>query len=67
MTRQCFTREEAAEACGVSVDFFDEWIRPELKVIRKGRRVLIPASEVERWVERNAVRVFNLVCWRAAA
>jgi excisionase family DNA binding protein len=67
VTRQCYTREEAAAALGVSVDFFDEHVRPEIKVIREGRRVLIPASEIEKWIDRNASTALGLFCMEAAA
>jgi hypothetical protein len=46
--------EEAAAALGVSIDHFDRHIRPELKLIRRGRVVLVPVREVERWAEQNA-------------
>ena len=39
---------EAAEALGVSPDYFDEHIRPELKLVRRGRLVLVSLSELER-------------------
>ena len=48
---------EAAEMLGVSRDFFDEHIKPELRIIRRGpRKILIPTHELERWVERSAAR-----------
>jgi excisionase family DNA binding protein len=44
------TREEAAKRCRVSLGTFDEHIRPALRVKRVGARVLIPESEVARWI-----------------
>lgn len=42
---------------GVSRDYFDEHIKPELRIVRDGARmVLIPVAELVRWVERNAAR-----------
>ena len=42
---------------GVSRDFFDEHIKPELRIIRKGSKtILIPVLELERWVDRSAAR-----------
>jgi hypothetical protein len=46
---------------GVSVDFFDEHVRPELRVVRRGRRVLVPVRELERWLDREACRVLDEV------
>jgi hypothetical protein len=47
---------EAAEALGVSPDYFDEHIRPELKLIRRGRLVLVSLRELERWASANETR-----------
>ena len=45
---------ESASALGVSRDYFDEHILPELRIIRRGRRILIPLTELERWLDRSA-------------
>lgn len=52
--RLALTPAEAAQAIGVSRDFFDEHVKPELRVVRRGRLVLIPTRELERWLEREA-------------
>ena len=40
---------------GVSRAYFDEHVKHELRIIRRGpRTVLIPVAELVRWVERNA-------------
>lgn len=52
--RFALSREEAAEALGVSVDFLDEHVLPDLRVVRVGRRKLIPVKELERWIADNA-------------
>lgn len=42
---------------GVSRDFFDEHIKPELRIIRRGSKtILIPVVELERWVDKSAAR-----------
>jgi len=46
--------EEAAEALGVSDDFFRANIAPELRAVRRGRIKLYAISEVERWLTENA-------------
>ena len=57
--RLTLTPHEAAEALGVSRDFFDEHVKRELRVVRRGRLVLVPVRELERWVDVNAARVLD--------
>ena len=57
--RVALTVPESAAALGVGVDFFNENIRPELKVIRRGSKRLVPVSELQRWAEENAERVLG--------
>lgn len=52
--RLALSPEEAARVLGVSRDYFDEHILPELRIIRRGRRILIPLTELERWLDRSA-------------
>jgi hypothetical protein len=52
--RLALTKVEAAEALGVSVDFLEQHVMPELRVIRRGRRRLIPVLELERWIDESA-------------
>jgi excisionase family DNA binding protein len=48
---------EAAEMLGVSRDFFDEHIKPELRIVRLGSKtIMIPVAEIERWLDRSAAR-----------
>ena len=44
---------EAAASLGVSRDFFDEHVLPQLRVVRKGRKVLVAVAELERWLSRE--------------
>jgi excisionase family DNA binding protein len=49
--------DEAAEMLGVSRDYLDEHIKPELRIIRRGSKtILIPVAELERWLEKSAAR-----------
>jgi excisionase family DNA binding protein len=57
--RLTLTPEEAAQSLGVSRDFFDQHVKPELRVVRRGRLVLIPLRELERWAEASAARVIE--------
>jgi excisionase family DNA binding protein len=56
LPRFALTRVEAAASLGVSVDFFEEHVQPDLRIVRVGRLRLVPPAELERWVERNAAR-----------
>lgn len=52
--RIALTPSEAAAAIGVGPDFFDANVAPQLRLIRRGRKRLIPVHELERWVAENA-------------
>jgi len=52
--RLAMSKQEAAQALGVSINFFEEHIAHELRMVRRGRRRLIPVHELERWLEKNA-------------
>lgn len=54
--RIALTPPEAAAAIGVGPDFFEENVAPELRLIRRGRKRLVPVSELERWVSESAGR-----------
>jgi hypothetical protein len=49
-------REVAAEMVGMSVDSFERYVQPEVKLIRKGKLRLVPVEELRRWAEANAER-----------
>jgi excisionase family DNA binding protein len=55
--RLTLSKQEAAMALGVSVDYFEQHVMPDLRVIHRGRRRLIPSAELERWIDRSASRV----------
>lgn len=54
--RIALTPPEAAAAIGVGPDFFDQNVAPELRMIRRGRKRLVPVTELERWTAENAER-----------
>ncbi len=57
--RIALTPSEAAAAIGVGPDFFDANVAPDLRLIRRGRKRLVPVSELERWATENAERVLG--------
>jgi hypothetical protein len=50
---------EAAEACGCSDEYFDLHIRPELRLIRKGRYTFVATKELQAWAERNSAKTLR--------
>lgn len=52
--RLALSQSEVALALGVSVDFVQEHIWAELRIVRRGRKGLVSIAELERWLERNA-------------
>jgi hypothetical protein len=56
LPRLCVKPDEASQILGVSRDYFDAHVKPELRVIRRGRRILIALTELERWLDRAATR-----------
>jgi hypothetical protein len=52
--RLALSKVEAAAALGCSVDFLEQHVLPELRVVRRGRRVFIAIAELQQWLEREA-------------
>jgi hypothetical protein len=57
--RFALTIPETAASLGYGVDYFNEHVRPEVKLIRRGSKVQVPVFELERWVAENAERVLG--------
>jgi hypothetical protein len=51
--------EEAAESLGVSRNYFDAHIAPELRFVRRSRLKLFPIVELEGWLDREAARALE--------
>jgi hypothetical protein len=54
--RFALTREEAAASIGMSLDSFERYAQPHLRMLRLGRMRLVPVRELERWAEDHAER-----------
>jgi len=54
--RLAVSPDEAAAVLGVSRDYFDEHVIDELRIVRRGRRILVALAELERWLERASTR-----------
>ncbi len=59
--RIALTRDEAATSLGMSIDSFERYVQPDIKLVRCGRLRLAPVSELERWVEANSDRLFERI------
>lgn len=61
--RLALTRAEAARALGVSVEFFDKHIAPELPVVHRGRRRLYSVEAIKAWLiaQESSEHVFALI------
>ena len=57
--RLALTRTEAAQALGMSIDSFERYVQPELRLVRRGKLRVIPVAEVERWLVNNASRALD--------
>lgn len=47
-------KTRAATLLGVSVDFFEDHVAPEVKSVKRGGRRLFAVRELEAWLESNA-------------
>lgn len=54
--RLALNKTQAAEVLGVSRPWFVANVMPSLRVVRHGRRTLIPRVELERWLDESATR-----------
>lgn len=48
------TKPQAAASLAMSVDSLERHVLPHVRVVRKGRLVLVPVSELTKWLDRNA-------------
>jgi len=55
--RIALTRSEAAAALSMSVDSFERHVQPDLRLIRRGRMILVAVSELDRWADSAGERV----------
>jgi hypothetical protein len=59
ITRLALTPIEAAQTLGVSEDYFNEHIRPELRWVRRGRKAIVAVDELRRWLDTSAARTLE--------
>jgi hypothetical protein len=47
------TPDEAARLLSMSRNSWDRYVRPEVRLVRRGRLVLVRTKELERWATQN--------------
>ena len=52
--RTALSIEEACASLGVSEDFWREHIEPEIRLVRVGRRKIVPTASLEKWLDERA-------------
>lgn len=57
--RLALSIDEACQSLGVSWDFWHEHIAEHIRIVRRGRRKMVPVAELERWLAENAERVLG--------
>lgn len=57
--RIALTREEAAASLGMSLDTFERYVQPHLRVIRLGRVRVVAMEELEDWARKSGERVLR--------
>lgn len=48
------TREEAAASIGMSIDSFEKYVQPSIRIVRLGSMRLIRVADLDAWLDRNA-------------
>lgn len=52
--RLALSIDDAARVLSVSRDSFERHVMKDVRVVRVGRRLLVPMSELEKWIDRSA-------------
>ena len=52
--RLALTRADAADCLGMSVDSFERYVQPEIRLVRRGTLRLVPVAELGAWLQKNA-------------
>lgn len=59
LVRLALAPTEAAAVLGVSFDYYTEHIASEIRLVRRGRKRLVPVAELDRWLMENANRALE--------
>ena len=47
-------RYDAAAMLSMSLDSFERYVQPHVRIVRRGRLRLIPTAELQRWASEDA-------------
>ena len=59
VARLALTRAQAAESLSMSLDSFERYVQPYIRVVRRGKLRLVPVTEIHRWLDENAEGVLE--------
>jgi hypothetical protein len=48
------TVEKACAALGIGYDFWRDHVEHEIRIVRRGKRKIVPVSELQKWLDKNA-------------
>ncbi len=65
--RLALTRAEAAAALAMSLDSFERYCQPNMRLVRIGRMRLVPVTELDRWLREHAETVLARGGWSRLA
>jgi hypothetical protein len=49
--------EEACAALGIGWDCWRQYVEPEVRIVRAGRRKLVAVAELQRWLDERGERL----------
>lgn len=52
--RLALNKPDSADSLGMSVDSLERHVLPHVRVVRRGRLILIPVAELQKWLDANA-------------
>jgi len=52
--RLALSIDDAARVLSLSRDSFERHVMAQIRVVRVGRRLLVPVRELERWIDRSS-------------
>ena len=52
--RLLLTRQEAAASMGMSMDHFERFVQPHVRLVRSGQKRLVSTRELEKWIDTHA-------------